>query len=153
MLIVLGAVVVDVQHRHRGPKIRIPGLRKVHPQRQTLLRLPLEPAAIERLSVITTSWMNYRTYGYSRQPIELFLQRGSLRDTVPPRGQLILAHISAGGEIVGQANESRILRSNVDNEGGFNAHRPVNSRQGGPAPNRRDLRHRNGGVPESGHYK
>ena len=63
--------------------------------------LSLEPAAIRLLNAITTSWLNYRSYGYTRQPIELFLQRGSLQDTVPPRGQLILAHLSAGGEISG----------------------------------------------------
>jgi len=76
------------------------------------LNLPLEPAAIRLLSAITTSWMNYRTYGYSRQPIELFLQRGSLRDTLPPRAQLILAHVSGGGEIVGWGGRLDSLSAN-----------------------------------------
>lgn len=76
------------------------------------LNLPLEPAAIRLLSAITTSWMNYRTYGYSRQPIELFIQRGSLRDTLPPRGQLIVAHVSAGGEIVGWGGRLDSLSAN-----------------------------------------
>jgi hypothetical protein len=76
------------------------------------LNLPLEPAAIQLLRGITTSWMNYRSYGYSRQPIELFLQRGSLRDTLPPRGQLIVAHVSAGGEIVGWGGRLDSLSAN-----------------------------------------
>ena len=39
-------------------------------------------------------------------------QRGSLRDTVPPHGQLILAHVSAGGEIVGWGGELDSLSAN-----------------------------------------
>jgi hypothetical protein len=74
--------------------------------------LPLESAAIQRLSAITTSWMNYRTHGYSRQPLELLVQRGSLRDTLPPIGQLILAHLSAGGEITAWGGRIDSLAAN-----------------------------------------
>ena len=69
---------------------------------QVLFRLGLgiQPAALARLARLNTSWANYRTYGYTRQPLELFLFRGqSVHDTLPRRAQWLLGHLSLGAEV------------------------------------------------------
>ena len=73
-----------------------------------LLRLgqSLDLGALARLARLTTAWSNYRTYGYTRQPFELFLWPGSVRDTLPPTGQWMLGHLSAGQELRGTSADS-----------------------------------------------
>lgn len=75
---------------------------------QVLFRLakPLEGATLARLARLNRSWANYRTYGYTRQPLELMLWPGSVHDTVPPNNQWILAHLSAGAELRGNSLDS-----------------------------------------------
>ena len=73
---------------------------------------PLEADAIKRLGSITTSWKNFREYGYSRQPLELWLQRGTLADTLPRKWQFIVAHLSGGGEISGWGQRIDSLSAN-----------------------------------------
>jgi hypothetical protein len=65
------------------------------------LNLPLEGPSIARLSKLTKSWDNYRTYGYSVQPFELLFQRGNIRDSLPHKAQWMIGHLSAGGELRG----------------------------------------------------
>ena len=66
----------------------------------------LDAEALARLSRIGRAWSNYRTYGYTRQPLELMLWRGRTSDTVPPKGQYILGHLSAGAELRGSSADS-----------------------------------------------
>lgn len=70
------------------------------------LAKPLEGAAIARLGRLNTSWSNYRAYGYTRQPLELFIFRGSVHDTLPAKGQWLVGHLSVGGEISGRRADS-----------------------------------------------
>jgi hypothetical protein len=60
---------------------------------------PLEDVAIARLGRLTGSWTNYRTYGYTRQPLELLLFRGRATDTLPRTTQWLVAHLSLGADI------------------------------------------------------
>jgi hypothetical protein len=60
---------------------------------------PLEDIAIARLGRLTGSWTNYRTYGYTRQPLELLLFRGKATDTLPRSTQWLVAHLSLGADI------------------------------------------------------
>jgi len=72
---------------------------------------PLDLGALARLARLTTAWSNYRTYGYTRQPIEMLLWPGSVHDTLPPRGQFLLGHLSLGQELRGTTLDS--LTSNT----------------------------------------
>jgi hypothetical protein len=70
---------------------------------QVLRRLNrgLEAATLVRLGRFNTSWANYRAYGYTRQPLELFLFRrgATIHDTLPRRAQWLLGHLSVGQEV------------------------------------------------------
>jgi hypothetical protein len=68
---------------------------------QVLWRIsqPLEASAIARLGRLTGSWANYRTYGYTRQPLELLLFRGKATDSLPRPTQWLVAHLSLGADI------------------------------------------------------
>lgn len=68
------------------------------------LAVPLEGAALARLARLTTSWSNYRTYGYTKQPLELLLSPGRARDTLPNRGQWLVGHLSLGLELGGRVD-------------------------------------------------
>lgn len=67
---------------------------------------PLDLGALARLARLTTAWSNYRTYGYTRQPLELLLWPGSVHDTLPPTGQWMLGHLSVGEELRGTTADS-----------------------------------------------
>ena len=70
------------------------------------VQTPLEAASISRLGRLTGSWTNYREYGYTRQPIEMLVWRGNARDSLPPKWQGLLAHLSAGLEVRGGTIDS-----------------------------------------------
>lgn len=70
------------------------------------LQKPLELEALGRLARLNTSWSNYRTYGYTRQPLELLLFRGSVRDSLPRTFQALVAHLSLGLELRGPVKDS-----------------------------------------------
>ena len=65
------------------------------------LGIGLQPAALKRLARFNVSWANYRTHGYTRQPLELFVFRGrsGVHDTLPNRAQWLLGHLSLGAEV------------------------------------------------------
>jgi hypothetical protein len=70
---------------------------------QVLSRLGagLDAATLARLGRLNTAWSNYRTYGYTRQPLELFVFRRSstVHDTLPQQTQFLLGHLSLGGDV------------------------------------------------------
>lgn len=70
------------------------------------LTKPLEMEALARLARINTSWANYRTYGYTRQPLELLLTPGSVHDSLPNAGQWLIGHLSLGLQVSGAAADS-----------------------------------------------
>jgi hypothetical protein len=70
------------------------------------LKVPLEAESLARLARLTTSWSNYRTYGYTRQPLELLLFPGSVRRSLPRTTQLLVAHLSLGVELRGRLKDS-----------------------------------------------
>jgi hypothetical protein len=70
------------------------------------LKVPLEGRALARLARLNTSWANYRTYGYTRQPLELLLFRGSVHDSLPRSTQWLVAHLSLGAELRGSSSDS-----------------------------------------------
>jgi hypothetical protein len=70
------------------------------------LKTPLELEALARLARLNTSWSNYRTYGYTRQPLELLLFRGSVRQSLPRTFQPLVAHLSLGVELRGRLKDS-----------------------------------------------
>jgi hypothetical protein len=70
------------------------------------LKVPLEPESLARLARLNTSWSNYRTYGYTRQPLELLLFPGSVRRSLPRTTQLLVAHLSLGVELHGRLRDS-----------------------------------------------
>ena len=70
------------------------------------LQKPLELESLARLARLTTSWANYRTYGYTRQPLELLLFHGSVHDSLPPKRQWLLGHLSLGAELRGRWSDS-----------------------------------------------
>lgn len=61
----------------------------------------MDAAALSRLGRLNASWDNYRSYGYTRQPLELLAFRSSMsvHDTLPPVNQVLLGHLSAGAEV------------------------------------------------------
>jgi hypothetical protein len=59
----------------------------------------LDAKSLARLANLRTAWSNYRTFGYTRQPLELFLFPGHARDTLPDGTQWIVGHLSLGGEL------------------------------------------------------
>src|SRR5512146_1532356 len=108
---------VDAFHLFRRPTIELSGLTANQSKALcwsamsvdvVLFRLakPLEGAALARLGRLNTSWANYRAYGYTRQPLELFLFRGSVHDSLPAKGQWLVGHLSVGGEISGRRADS-----------------------------------------------
>ena len=108
---------VDAFHLFRRPTIEVGGLTANQTKALcwsamsvdvVLFRLakPLEGAALARLGRLNTSWANYRAYGYTRQPLELFLFRGSVHDSLPSKGQWLVGHLSVGGEISGRSADS-----------------------------------------------
>jgi hypothetical protein len=73
----------------------------------------MDAATLARLARLTSAWANYRTYGYTRQPLEMLVWRGSVRDSLPPKWQGMLAHLSAGAELRGwKWNSIDSLREN-----------------------------------------
>jgi hypothetical protein len=70
------------------------------------LQKPLELEALAHLARLNTSWSNYRTYGYTRQPLELLLFRGSVREPLPRTFQPLVAHLSLGLELRGPVKDS-----------------------------------------------
>jgi hypothetical protein len=76
------------------------------------LALPLDGPAIARLQRFTTSWANFRSYGYTRQPLEMLLFRGKVQDTLPPRTQWMVGHLSLGADVHGSSADS-LLSSTV----------------------------------------
>ena len=70
------------------------------------LTKPLELESLARLARLTTSWANYRTYGYTRQPLELLLTPGSVHDSLPRRGQWLIGHLSLGLQVSGTSTDS-----------------------------------------------
>ena len=78
----------------------------------------LDLGALARLARLTTAWSNYRTYGYTRQPFELFLRPGSVHDTLPPTGQWLIGHLSAGQELRGTRADSLIGNTSTVVEAG-----------------------------------
>ena len=67
---------------------------------------PLELESLARLARLSTSWANYRTYGYTRQPLELFLAPGSVHDSLPRTGQWLIGHLSLGLQVSGSSADS-----------------------------------------------
>lgn len=65
------------------------------------LSTPLDAAALTRLRTRDRSWSNYRRYGYSKQPLELLLFPGDLREPLPARTQYLVGHLSGGVELGG----------------------------------------------------
>ncbi|HEY2853903.1 MAG TPA: hypothetical protein VGJ18_13705 [Gemmatimonadaceae bacterium] len=70
------------------------------------LTKPLELASLARLARLNTAWTNYRTYGYTRQPLELFLTPGSVHDSLPRTGQWLIGHLSLGMQVSGSSADS-----------------------------------------------
>ncbi|MBK8057877.1 MAG: hypothetical protein IPK33_08365 [Gemmatimonadetes bacterium] len=68
---------------------------------QVLNRLarPMRIEARVRLARRNTLWRNYRSFGYTRQPLELLISPGSPLDTIPRGSQLLFLHLSGGVEL------------------------------------------------------
>lgn len=75
------------------------------------LSTPLELQTLARLARLNTAWANYRSYGYTRQPLELVLAPGSVHDSLPPRAQWLVAHLSLGAEVHGRVRDSLMSNS------------------------------------------
>ncbi len=108
---------VDAFHLFRRPQIDLTGL--IADQQRALcwsamsvdvvlfrLARPLDGAALARLARLNTAWANYRTYGYTRQPLELILFRGSVHDSLPRAAQFLIGHLSLGAELAGSFGDS-----------------------------------------------
>ena len=70
------------------------------------LAKPLELESLARLARLNTSWANYRSYGYTRQPLELLLTPGSVHDSLPRAGQWLIGHLSLGLQVSGASADS-----------------------------------------------
>jgi hypothetical protein len=108
---------VDAFHLFRNPQLALTG--SSDDQQRALcwsamsidlvlfrLSKPLEGGSLARLARLNTAWSNYRTYGYTRQPLELLLFRGSVRDSLPPKTQILVGHLSLGMELSGSIHDS-----------------------------------------------
>ena len=80
------------------------------------LRLGLEPNALARLARLNTSWANYRSYGYTQQPLELivFRRRAAAHDTLPRTNQWLLGHLSLGAEVRWRDSTTTVATSVVE---------------------------------------
>ena len=70
------------------------------------LSTPLDSLGIAHLTLLNTSWKNYRDNGYTRQPLELIVFPGNLRYELPSRVQPLFGHLSAGVELNGRGLNS-----------------------------------------------